>query len=144
MEERVSPDRAGAAGRGGRPTVEDRLGDPAVASKALELRNRGFSWAQIARRLNVGRTTARRLCQKASGGSGVTVRADEGKETIPVDPPFRNGAQSVPNALGAGGHDVFKQDATDEDSEEGVDMPETFRLFSDLLRRAAEGHAKAR
>ncbi len=63
----IAARRAEAARRGkpflwGRARVSALARDPGLPARALELRRSGRSWAQVARTLGVGRTTARRLC----------------------------------------------------------------------------------
>jgi DNA invertase Pin-like site-specific DNA recombinase len=66
----IAARRAEAEKRGerflwGRALVSPLTRDPGLPAKALRLRTSGLSWTQIAGRLGVGRTTARRLCTLA-------------------------------------------------------------------------------
>ena len=49
----------------GRPPIGITKDEPEIISKALRLRSQSASWTKISKELKVGRTTARRLCQKA-------------------------------------------------------------------------------
>ena len=54
---------------GRRPIWEARQ-DPTIISKAKQMRSQGASWNTIAQKLGIGRTTARRLCQKGQEKAG--------------------------------------------------------------------------
>jgi len=73
----------------GRPSVQDRTGDPHVGRKVVALRELGLSWAQIARGLGVGRSTARNLCQKSRAAPGMSLNPKNG---LPV-----GGASETPS-----------------------------------------------
>lgn len=60
--------RARARGkRWGRPTVAEKKGDPDLAVKALELRAQGLPWSEVAMRLDISESTARRLLSTSQG-----------------------------------------------------------------------------
>ena len=113
--------------RAGRPSLEETRGDPRLAEKAQALRAMGLSWSQVAERLGVGRTSARRLCLERSRGPGLETEAAPEAEHDPAGPPFRNRAETVPKPP----HSLEGRSWTELDA-----MPETFRLFAKLLRRA--------
>jgi DNA invertase Pin-like site-specific DNA recombinase len=55
------------------PTARGRRGRPRVAAsagEAVRLRDQGLSWRQVAKALNVGVETARRLAGVATTGNG--------------------------------------------------------------------------
>jgi hypothetical protein len=117
--------------RVGRPTVAEVRGDPDIASKALEMRDLGLSWSQIASRLGIGRTTARRLskaCQK-----------DE-----------KNWLEKGSNRFVPKGFDDNKVNkrgqciAPSHDDDILGKMPKTFRIFSNLLEKARKIQEKGR
>lgn len=64
----------------GRPTIEESSGDPSIGQKARDLREAGFSWTQIADTLKIGRSTARRLCQKSELEQGGEVTRQEASD----------------------------------------------------------------
>ena len=135
--------------KGGRPSIQEQLGDPMLATKALELRTEGLSWTKIAGRLGIGRSTARKLCldsgdvqaveishlkeDDASSGktlirnSSETVFGSRQQETLTAE--SKPDAQ-VPRTSGGTG----KNPTADEEECQG--LPRTFRLFSMLLHRA--------
>ena len=122
--------RQGSDKRGrkpGRPTVMESRGDPKLPTRAAELRSLGLSWSQIASRLGVGRTTARRLvllCQKDEGSQ----TRDDIISDVPQtndDNPQTNDSQCVPFEI--------KEDVLER-------LPKTFRIFASLVRRAREMH----
>ncbi len=51
--------------------------DPTLPAKALQMRREGLSWSQIAKRLDVGRTTARTLCGLAQAQQGAIPKGRE-------------------------------------------------------------------
>jgi DNA invertase Pin-like site-specific DNA recombinase len=63
--ERAKRAKDGQDNRWGRRPIAEARGTPDIDDRALNLRSRGASWSRIAQKLGVGRTTARRLCQKA-------------------------------------------------------------------------------
>ena len=111
--------------RPGRPTVMESRGDPKLPARAAEMRSLGLSWSQIASRLGVGRTTARRLalmCQKDSG-------CQTGHLVSPI----------FPKPAKIGGETSSSQNASSAlDSGVLEKLPKTFRIFSELLEKARE------
>ena len=130
--------------RVGRPTIQEQLGDSLLAEKAKAYRASGCSWSEVARRLKVGRSTARRLalCQNAHGGAEGTIAEESGSRTSPGRDAFRNGTSNVPEAPQDERRDPDVPAAQAGVSEEDVVLPESFRLFRMILRRAGEGGLK--
>ena len=122
--------------------MEERLGDPLLVVRARTLRAEGLSWTQIAERLGVGRTTARRLCQNPGRCAGDEVRGEPVGEDARPRPAFQNGSKSVPSVAS----DMDRVSATlgsgSVDTEETKALPEVFRLFAALLERALEAGRK--
>jgi orotate phosphoribosyltransferase-like protein len=117
--------------RPGRPSVLESKGDPNLASKAAEMRSLGLSWSQIAFKLGVGRTTARRLvlmCQKRnesqigrSIGSTIPKHNDTGMEG--------DSSQHVSTSID---NDILGK------------LPKTFQIFSMLLEEARKTQPERR
>jgi len=82
--------------KGGRPRIEEQLGDPTLAPKAQGLRAKGLSWSKIAERLGIGRTTVRRLCQKCPNRSSGEVIEQNGVLVAQTPEPFWNSTNSLP------------------------------------------------
>jgi hypothetical protein len=130
-------------GKWGRPGVVELKGDPHLAAKASELRSGGFSWSEIASRLSISRSSARRLVnlyQKDTAGqidnhldstvpnrgvSDTCVEKMDRKEVVQVD--LDDAVQSI---------DVSTND------EVLAKMPKTFQIFSDLLKQVREDQPK--
>jgi hypothetical protein len=130
-------------GKWGRPGVAELKGDPHLAAKASELRTQGLSWSQIASRLDISRSSARRLVnlyQKDAAGQ--------------IDNHLDS---TVPNR-GVSDTCVEKTDRIEDVQTDLVDtvqsihvstndevlakMPKTFRIFSDLLKQVREDQPK--
>ena len=130
--------------RAGRPRVQDRLGDPLLGDKAEALRGEGRSWSEIGRELGVGRTTARRLalCQNSREASDIKIGAGKGR-TDPTDQhPFQNDTTNVPQRPIEEAPAFEEPVSMKEVSEKEEGLPESFRLFEGLLRRADSGGQK--
>ncbi|TET91142.1 MAG: recombinase family protein [Methanomassiliicoccales archaeon] len=70
--------RAKARGRRwGRPTVTEKKMDPDLAVKVFEMRAQGLPWSEVAIRLDVSESTARRLLSTFEGDC-------EGRDTYSV------------------------------------------------------------
>jgi len=109
----------------GRPTIAEVKGDPYIASKAAIMRSRGLSWSQIALRLNISRSSARRLvgmCKK-----------EDNNWTMDIDNP------SMPKCDVSDTREIERHDImplTNDDIFSS--MPKTFQIFSTLLAKARE------
>jgi DNA invertase Pin-like site-specific DNA recombinase len=57
--------------------------DPGLPSKIAERRGQGRSWSEVAEEFDIGRTTARRLCQLADGGNEPGSRSPMGPNSAP-------------------------------------------------------------
>lgn len=138
--------------RGGRPTIEETRGDPLLAEKARALRDAGLSWSQVAERLGVGRTTARRLCLYSRNRSGTDSAGGDDLSAPNPGRRFRNGSEIVPipehsNHDGGAGSGLEGSDAPgskdgtelpqETPAGEAEGLPQTFQLFARLLRKAS-------
>lgn len=123
-------------GRPGRPTVEEQLGDPGLADKARCLRDQDLSWSQIADRLRVGRSTARRLCQNSSAATRCEVEGKEGLGHVRPEPPFQNGPEIVSELGHHTSTDATGLPAEGPPSESATGLSESLRIFAELLRKA--------
>jgi hypothetical protein len=130
-------------GKWGRPGVVELKGDPHLAAKASELRSEGFSWSEIASRLSISRSSARRLvslCQK------------DAENQIDNDPdsPVPNRDVSDTRVEEMDRKEVVQADLVDAvqpidvstNDEVLAKMPKTFRIFSDLLKQVREDQPK--
>lgn len=112
----------GSKKKPGRPTVLERKKDPYLALRAVEMRSLGFSWSQIASRLGIGRTTARRLVlmyqKRNENQTAKNLGFSVPKQNVVVKE--KNGSQRV-------------SDSKDDDML--VKLPKTFQIFSNLLER---------
>jgi len=97
-----------------------------------------LSWSQIGERLNVGRTTARRLCQNRGSARGGQVVIVSGSGSVPGLIPFRNGASNVPESGPGETRGDDPAQPVRENPEDNEALPESFQLFQTLLRRARE------
>lgn len=109
----------------GRPSVLESKEDPDLASKATEMRFLGLSWSQIASRLGIGRTTARRLVLAFQKSSGSQTKSDSNSSVPKTD--------SCHLMAEVGQHFSL---SLKEDILEG--MPKTFRIFVSLIRKARQ------
>ena len=116
----------------------ERTGDPSLPEKASTLREQGLSWSQIAAKLGIGRTTARRLCRNQPAAAGGDIDRSSVDEDVSSEPSFQNGAQTVPLPAHEAAAAARGASATPSDMEEGGHLPETFRIFASLLRKAAQ------
>lgn len=116
----------------------ERTGDPSLPEKARTLREQGLSWSQVATKLGIGRTTARRLCRSQPAADGGDTGRSSVGEDVPSEPPFQNGAQTVPSPARETATAAREASGTPSDMEEGGHLPETFRIFASLLRKAAQ------
>ena len=87
--ERAKAEANGEKFHWGRPPIWESRQDPKIILRAKQMRSQGTSWTTIAQKLGIGRTTARRLCQKAQqkvenvlGTSGPPI-SDSGLEKSP-------------------------------------------------------------
>ena len=143
--------------KGGRPRIEEQLGDPMLALKAQGLRGKGLSWSKIADRLGIGRSTARTLCLKSAHAQvGESPRSEE-DDASRDDAQFRNSSETV---LGYSQEEVEDAEtkltrrnlspsgkAVDnprKGDEEDEGLPRTFQLFSVLLERARMGVSRGK
>ena len=135
--------------RGGRPRIQEQLGDPMLATKARDLRAKGFSWSKIAERLGIGRSTARTLCLNPSDAQASEFSRLEGDDTCRGNDRFRNSSETFFESAQEESKDAESElngqvppshGGVDEDPKTGSDvyqvLPKTFRLFSVLLQRA--------
>jgi len=107
----------------GRPTVAEVKGDANIATKAAELRSLGLSWSQIASKLGIGRTTARRLVTLYLKEKDIWTKA----ESNPPMPKY--------NVSNTGGSEDQHTASSFDDDILGK-MPKTFQIFSKLLEKA--------
>ena len=135
--------------KGGRPRIEEQLGDPMLALKAQDLRGKGLSWTKIAARLGIGRSTARTLCLKSAHAQVGEFPRLEDDDASRDDAQFRNSSETVSGSSQEEVEDaeskLSRRDLspsgradgnprTGDEEDEG--LPRTFRLFSTLLERA--------
>ena len=143
-------------GRGGRPRVEQLMGDPALSVKARALREQGMSWSEVAGSLGVGRTTARRLCLEARESDVGEIPVKNAQDGASGQAQFWNDAKNVQkhtNKACGGNQGEADDETTAEDDAAGESdapnpedeqhLPETFRLFASLLRKASEAKGKS-
>ena len=131
-------------GSPGRPRVQDRLGDPLLGEKAVALRGEGRSWSEIGLELGIGRSTARRLtlCQNSEDASRHDTAPGSRQGGSPRAHPFQNDTTKVPERQIEEQPTSEKPLMGDKASEKGDELPESFRLFERLLRRAGVGGQK--
>jgi len=143
-------------GRGGRPRVEQLMGDPALSAKARAQREQGMSWSEVAASLGVGRTTARRLCLEARESDAGAIPGRNVRDDASDQAQFRNDAKNVQKhtSKACGGNQGKADDGTPAeddaagasdtpDSEDEQHLPKTFRLFASLLKDASEAKGKS-
>ena len=104
--------------------MEERLGDPLLVVKARTLRAEGLSWTQIAERLGVGRTTARRLCQNSEDASRHDTAPGSRQGGSPRAHPFQNDTTKVPERQIEEQPTSEKPLMGDKASEKGDELPE--------------------
>jgi len=126
-------------GKWGRPTVLELRGDLDLPTRASELRSGGFSWSQIASRLGVSRSSARRLvnlCQKEA----------ESQTDHHINSPVPNRDVSDTRVKRIEPREAVEGDAGDAvqfldvstNDEVLAKMPKTFQIFSSLLTRVRD------
>ena len=143
--------------RGGRPRIQEQLGDPMLAIKARDLRIRGLSWSKIAERLGIGRSTARMLCLNSGDAQASELSSLEEDDASLGNARFRNSSETVFGSRQEGTKDAESKpdgqvpppsDGTDENPTAGgkeyQGLPRTFRLFSMLLQRARMGASQGK
>ncbi len=69
----------------GRAKVSKLIADPGLPAKALQLRSQGLSWSEMAQTLQVGRTTARKLCILAGWKPGGDSRGENPGDGSPTE-----------------------------------------------------------
>jgi hypothetical protein len=109
----------------GRPSIITVKQDSNLATKASEMRDLGLSWSQIASRLNIGRTTARRL---------VNLCQNDEKDWLEKGP-----NRFVPKFLIDDGRKKGDQlPNSSYDDEILARLPKTYQILAKLLEKARE------
>ncbi len=132
------------------------MGDSALPTKARALREQGMSWSEVAGILGVARTTARRLCLEAQERDIGEIPVKNAQDDVSGQAQFWNDAKNVQKHTNkaCGGNRGEADDGTPAEddaagesdrpnSEDEQHLPETFRLFASLLRKASEAKGKS-
>jgi len=130
-------------GKWGRPTVVDLKGDPQLAAKASELRTQGLSWSQIASRLDIGRSSARRLVNLYQ--KDVESQIDREHDShVPNRDMSDTCVEKIDRREVAEGDAAETVQTIDTSTNDEVlaKMPKTFQIFSDLLKQVREDRPK--
>ncbi len=123
-------ERSRASGRKpGRPSIKDMKRKAKIGAEALELRQQGQSWTQIAKHFDCGKTTVRRLVK-------------EEMEKIEPSPTSENNP-SMPKPIVIDFSRTSVQ-STDLPVQEDVliKLPKSFQLFIYLLEKAKKAQEK--
>jgi orotate phosphoribosyltransferase-like protein len=107
----------------------DSKKDPEIAAKATELRSQGLSWSQIASRLGIGRTTARRLVTVCLNKKSVEVDK-EIYSSMPKSNHFDSNKSDRSNLISSLDDDIFGK------------LPKSFQIFSELLEKAKDAQRR--
>jgi hypothetical protein len=123
-------ERAKAKGKKlGRPSIFKSKNDSQIALKAAELRSQGLSWSQIASRLGIGRTTARRLVALYLNDTSVNFKK-EADSSMPITNEVDMPESRNPIIISSIDVDILGR------------LPKSFQIFSKLLEKANDERRK--
>lgn len=113
----------------GRPSIFKSKDDPQIAVKASDLRSQGLSWSQIASRLGIGRTTARRLVTMYLNDNSVKLE-NVTNPSVPKSNDYDISESKTPIIISSTDDDILGK------------LPKSFQIFSNLLEKAKKAQRK--